>query len=74
MSEKSKKALGYDPIEEDELEEEPMSSSHTDLPDPSDSRRTESEDPELQERMERARERIRRRDAELDRVNDKSSL
>ncbi len=73
MSEESKKALGYDPIEEDELAEEPMSSSHTDLPDPSGRRRTESEDPELRERMERARERIRRRDAAVDRPDEKGS-
>lgn len=66
MSDKATKTFGYDPIEDDELDPEPISTSHTDLPDPNDDGCAEPVDPELRERMERARERIRRRDAELD--------
>ncbi len=73
MFEKSKRTLGYDPISEDELPEEPSSSSHTDLPDPSDGQGAESEDPELRERMERARERIRRRNEERNRPYKESA-
>ncbi len=73
MSEKSKKPLGYDPIEEDDLAEEPASSSHTDLPDPDDDGQAEREDPELRERKKRARDRARHRDAELDRPDENSS-
>ncbi len=74
MSQEARETLGYDPIEEDELPEEPASASHTDLPDPSDDGRAGREDLELRERMERARERIRRRDAGLDRPGEKSSI
>ncbi|MCP4658282.1 MAG: hypothetical protein GY856_22950 [bacterium] len=58
--------LGYDPIEEDDLLEEPLSASHVDLPDPSDVTGGD-EGPELRERREAARRRKRRREAELDR-------
>lgn len=73
MSGESMKSIGYDPIEDDELAEDPMSSTHTDLPDPDDDGHAAPESPELRERMERARERIRRRDAERDRPYKESS-
>ncbi len=58
--------FGYDPIEEDELIEDPVSASHVDLPDPDDVFAGGDEDPELRKRKQAARDRKRRREAELD--------
>ncbi len=59
--------LGYDPIEEDDLLEEPLSASHVDLPDPDDVFAGGDEDPELRRRKQAARDSKRRREAKLDR-------
>lgn len=64
---KAKHVFGYDPIEDEETSEDPLSSSHVDVPEP-DGGPLAAQDPEIRERMERARRRIRRRDAELDRA------
>ena len=66
MSEEPIEPHGYDPTGEDELNEEPASAEHNDLPDPDGKGPIAQDDPELLKRKKQALLHLEQRNEELD--------